>query len=64
MQTMQANISSKSFRRSYRSFDINLYRSSYRGYRSVPGGLLRRYDNAKYMLEAEIDRRSNVDNND
>lgn len=46
MQTMQANISSTTFRRSYRSFDSNLYRISYRGYRSVPGGLLRRYTNA------------------
>ena len=34
------------FRRSYRSFDSSLYCISYRGYRSVPGGLLRRYTNA------------------
>ena len=50
MQTMQANISLTTFRRSYRSFDSNLYRISYRGYRSVPGGLLRRYTNTVCMI--------------
>lgn len=61
MQTKEAKILSKSFRSSYHSFDSNF---SYTGYRSVPGRLLRRYDNAIYMPEAEIDRKSNVENND
>ncbi|WP_217961505.1 hypothetical protein [Muribaculum intestinale] len=46
MQTTQLNISFTMLRRSYRSFDRSLYCISYRGYRSVPGGLLRRYTNA------------------
>ncbi|WP_289198421.1 hypothetical protein [Bacteroides acidifaciens] len=49
MQTTQLNISSTMLRRSYRSFDSSLYCISYRGYRSVHGGLLRRYTNAVCM---------------
>jgi len=46
MQTTQLNISSTMLRRSYRSFDSSLYCISYRGYRSVLGGMLQRYTNA------------------
>lgn len=49
MQTAQLNISSTMLRRSYRRFDSSLYCISYRVYRSVPGGLLRRYTNAVCM---------------
>ncbi|UKI43458.1 MAG: hypothetical protein L6U16_10430 [Porphyromonadaceae bacterium] len=49
MQTTQLNISSTMLRRSHRSFAGSLYCISYRGYRSVPDGLLRRYTNTVCM---------------